>query len=612
MLGMVLTAVLAAPLTLLPTGSSHIRPAGNPAVLLAAGDIATCRALNDSKTADIINAQAGTVGAIGDEVYAPDPEFADCYEPTWGQFKNRTRPALGDHEYVGTSNATYFQYFGAAAGPAPGGYYSYDLGTWHIVVLNSICAKVPDGCGPGSAQESWLRDDLATNQSACTLAYWHTPLFTSGLVHAGEEDVRPLFQALYDYGAEVVLNGENRQYERFAPQTPAGLADPAGIREFVVGTGGHALTSFGTIQPNSQVRNDATFGVLKLTLDVGSYSWQFLPIAGKTFTDTGSGTCVDRRPPLTCLPSGTEASINAALSARGSEAKLCPGATFRLSAPIRYTAADQKIFTDGRPIGGGRATIRIVNPTMTTAIDGGQKSGISLESVQVDGGRDTLGYLGGGALIEFGGSATDQAIVRIAAWGTRSWSTVHIAEGVVTNSVPACQRATIVDNVVGPAGTPADNEWADGFSMACGNSVLQRNTIRDATDAAIAIFGAPGSVISENTIIADTQVLLGGINMVDVDPVNGNFTRTLVTDNTIDARGAAIKVGLAMGPGVWHCKPGLVFGATVTNNVLRGNFMLYGLSANGITNWTVSGNIDRSIHGPFKAGGCGGLPATPL
>ncbi len=579
-------------------------------VLDAAGDVATCNSLNDSKTAALLGA-GETVAPIGDLTYNAGSDFANCYDPTWGVAKARTRPALGDHEYIGADAVTYFKYFGAAAGTNAGGYYSYDLGTWHIIVLNSTCHHLFGGCAAGSPQESWLRSDLAAHPASCTLAYWHAPLFTSGQNHAGSLAVAPLYQALYDSGAEVVLNADNRQYERFAPQTPDGVADTAhGIREFVVGTGGHALNGFSNTQPNSEVRNASTFGVLKLTLSAGSYSWRFVPVAGKTFTDAGTGVC--HGPQRTCLTSGTDVDINAALTGAGSEARLCRGATFLLDNPVRFTAANQRIDTDGLPMDANRATLQIRSPLLSTAIDTNNKSGVVISNIQVDGARPTLGHLQGGALVEMGAAAVDQTIQNVVARNTRSWSTIHIGEGPVVNNTPQCQRATVVNNTVGPAGTPDQNQWADGISLACGNSLVKGNTVVDATDGAIVIFGAPGSRIEGNTITALTQLLLGGINLVDYNPVNGNYTGTVVTGNTVDARSAVIDVGIAMGPPIWYCVAATNYGASVTGNMLRGKFMVYGLAAAGIKNWEVAGNTDHATHIPFIAAGCGGLPVTPL
>jgi 3',5'-cyclic AMP phosphodiesterase CpdA len=186
--------------------------------------------------------------------------------------------------------AGYFGAFGAAAGEAPLGWYSYDLGAWHIVVLNSNCEVV--GCATGGSQESWLREDLADHPAACTLAIWHHPRWSSGSTHGPTTAVTPLFTALYEAGAEVLLSGHEHNYERFAPLNPAGVTDHArGIRQFVVGTGGRSHYPFGPPLPASEVRNDNTYGVLALTLRANSYQWQFVPEAGKTFTDSGSTNC---------------------------------------------------------------------------------------------------------------------------------------------------------------------------------------------------------------------------------------------------------------------------------------------------------------------------------
>jgi len=260
---------------------------GDP-VFVGAGDITNCNRAQDESTAQLLDNIAGTVFTLGDNAY-PDgtlTQFNNCYGPTWGRHKNRTKPSLGNHDYHTAGAAGYFDYFGIAAGDRTKGYYSYNLGAWHIIVLNSEITQ-----SAGSPQENWLRADLAANPKVCTLAYWHKPRFSSGQ-HGNIPGSQALWQALYDYGADVVLNGHDHTYERFAPQNPNGQADPRGIREFVVGTGGAALYSFTSNQPNSEVRNNTTWGVLKLTLHSTSYDWQFIPIAGQTFTDSGSANCV--------------------------------------------------------------------------------------------------------------------------------------------------------------------------------------------------------------------------------------------------------------------------------------------------------------------------------
>jgi hypothetical protein len=257
--------------------------------MIGAGDISDCNNNNDEATAKILDANAGTVFLLGDNVYENGTltEFNNCYSPTWGRHKSRTMPSAGNHEYNTAGAAGYYAYFGSAAGDPSQGYYSYDLGDWHVVVLNSNIAR-----DASSTQIAWLRADLTANTKSCTIAYWHHPRFSSGSGHGNNTSVQPFWDVLYEFDADVVMGGHDHDYERFAPQTPTGGADNArGIREFVVGTGGRALYSLGTLKANSQVFNSNTYGVLKLTLSAGAYSWQFIPIAGQTFTDSGSASC---------------------------------------------------------------------------------------------------------------------------------------------------------------------------------------------------------------------------------------------------------------------------------------------------------------------------------
>jgi hypothetical protein len=231
------------------------------------------------------------VAALGDNVYQSGTatEFSQCYNPSWGRHKSRTRPAVGNHEYLTPGASGYFGYFGSAAGDPAKGYYSYNLGAWHIVVLNSNCSPA-GGCGAGSPQEQWLRQDLAAHPTACTMAYWHHPRFSFG--NFGNDDrVKALWQALDDHDAEIVLSGHDHNYQRYAPQDANGNPDADGIREFVVGTGGKNHNPLGSPPANVQAFNDDTFGVLKLTLRPTGYDWTFVPIAGESYTDSGSDSC---------------------------------------------------------------------------------------------------------------------------------------------------------------------------------------------------------------------------------------------------------------------------------------------------------------------------------
>lgn len=284
-------APAAAPTTLrLPTTTSTTLPV---ATVLAAGDIASCNSGGDEATAALLDQRPNAlILTLGDNVYESGTaaEFANCFDPTWGRHKGRIRPALGNHEYGVFRAGGYFGAFGAAAGEAPLGWYSFDLATWHIIVLNSNCEVV--GCATGGTQEKWLREDMGAHPAACTLAVWHHPRWSSGTTHGPTPAVAPLYQALHDAGVEVLLSGHEHNYERFPPLDPAGNFDPArGVRQFVVGTGGRSHYPLGPPQNGSQVRNDTTFGLLVLTLRPASYDWQFVPEAGKTFTDAGSAPC---------------------------------------------------------------------------------------------------------------------------------------------------------------------------------------------------------------------------------------------------------------------------------------------------------------------------------
>lgn len=263
---------------------------GDP-VLVAAGDISTCDSSADMATAGLAEQLPGTVASLGDARY----DKARCWDESWGPLQSRIRPAIGNHGVE--QGSWYYKYFGSEAGPAGKGYHSYDLGTWHIVVLNSNCQKV-GGCGSGSAQTAWLREDLANNPAQCTLAYWHHPRWSSDKTYGNDGDTNAFWNALYEAGAEVVLNGHAHVYERFAPQTPkAARDDERGIRQFTVGTGGASHYRFANPRPNSEVRENKTFGVLQLTLHDGSYDWRFVPQEGKAFTDSGTANCHQQQTP---------------------------------------------------------------------------------------------------------------------------------------------------------------------------------------------------------------------------------------------------------------------------------------------------------------------------
>jgi acid phosphatase type 7 len=264
-------------------------PPPSDVVFVGAADIADCTQPQDEQTAQLIDKIPGTVFNAGDDAYprGTAEEFQKCYDPTWGRFKDRTFPTPGNHEYYSPNGAPYYAYFGAKAGAPGKGYYSYDLGEWHIVALNSNI-----DANTGSEQEKWLKADLAAHPKACALAYWHHPVFSSG-THGNDPTMKEIWKTLYAAGVDVVVNGHDHNYERFALQSPDGKADPQrGIREFVVGTGGAPLRGIDKPIANSEVHNATTFGVIKFVLQPNSYSWEFIPIQGQTFTDKGTQTCV--------------------------------------------------------------------------------------------------------------------------------------------------------------------------------------------------------------------------------------------------------------------------------------------------------------------------------
>jgi hypothetical protein len=252
-------------------------------VFVGAGDISTCSNDNDEATAKLLDGISGTVFNAGDNAYDSGTlsEYTNCYGPTWGRHKARTKPSPGNHEYQTSGASGYFQYFNN-----PAAYYAYNLGAWRIYSLNSEIDTSASG-----AQGSWLQSDLAANPKACVLAYWHKPRWSSGSTHGSDSGMQAIWQILYNAGAEVVINGHEHNYERFAQMNATGSTVSQGLREFVVGTGGVGHYGFGSALSSSQVRNSSTFGVLKLTLHSGSYDWQFVPIAGSTFTDSGSANC---------------------------------------------------------------------------------------------------------------------------------------------------------------------------------------------------------------------------------------------------------------------------------------------------------------------------------
>lgn len=270
-----------------PEAGGQTRP--SEAVVLAAGDIAACGSGGDERTATLLDSNRGTVLALGDLAYDSGTleEFQACFGPSWGRHKRRIRPAPGNHEYNSDASG-YFGYFGRAAGPAGRGYYSFELGSWHILSLNS-----ERGTDAGGAQVRWLRADLARTRTRCVLAFWHRPRWSSG-EYADDARVAPLWNALYDARADIVLSGHDHNYQRYPPMNKRGaIARARGIRSFVVGTGGRDRYGL-RADSRRRAATDSTWGVLRLTLRPAGYRWRFVPVAGGSYRDSGSGTCSPR------------------------------------------------------------------------------------------------------------------------------------------------------------------------------------------------------------------------------------------------------------------------------------------------------------------------------
>jgi len=263
--------------------TSPLQVAAASVVLVGAGDISTCSNNNDEATAKLLDGISGTVFTAGDNAYDSGTytQYTNCYHPTWGRHKSRTKPVPGNHEYNTSGAAGYFKYFSNVSS-----YYAYNLGDWRIYALNSEI-----DVSSTSAQVKWLKNDLAANPKRCVLAYWHKPRWSSGSHYGSNSKYQTLWKTLYDAKAELVISGHEHNYERFKEMNASGTASSPGMREFVVGTGGASHYGFGSTLSTSQVRNSSTYGVLKLTLNSTSYSWKFIPVAGKTFTDSGTTYC---------------------------------------------------------------------------------------------------------------------------------------------------------------------------------------------------------------------------------------------------------------------------------------------------------------------------------
>ena len=423
---------------------ASVAPPGS-VTFVGAGDISLCSHHNDTSTAKLLDTIPGTVFVTGDNVGPPGDSttYANCYSPTWGRQKARTYPVPGDAEYATAGAPGYYGYFGAAAGDPAKGYYSYNLGSWHIIALNSAISTAA-----GSAQELWLKADLGANPSQCTLAYWHLPAFYSG-TSTVRSSVLPLWNDLYAAHADVVLNSHTRNYERFAPQTPATALDTAqGIREFIVGTGGLGTWSFYTIAPNSLVRAQV-YGVLKFTLSPGSYSWKFIPIAGTQFSDSGSAACHGPPGPPPPPPPPTP-SVNA-----GPDLSTYPGTAVNLSVAFSDTGANDAPWTYTVQWGDAASSTGNVSSASTPITASHSYSALGLDSVRVS------------VTNSAGRTGSDSLAVRVIAPGTQ----VLLFAGDIADcgSTGRTQTASLLDGLAGTVITGGDNAYPSGDSTDYAN-----------------------------------------------------------------------------------------------------------------------------------------------
>lgn len=464
-------------------------------VLVGAGNIARCDMSLDEATARLLDGIPGTVFTTGDNTYASGSmsDLKRCFDPSWGRHDARMRPAMGDREYSYSQGSGYYSYFGASAGPAGKGYYSYDLGEWHVVVLNSSISTAA-----GSPQEQWLRADLAASTKACTIAYWHYPRFSSYSTHT-RASIKPLWDALYEAGAEVVVNGHYRFYERFAPQTPTGQADPKGIRQFIVGTGGTGQNPFDTQMPNSEVRKTGVFGVLKLTLGSGTYTWEFVPIAGQTFRDSGSGACNGAVAPTAGTPTASSSSVELTPASIG----IALGSTAQLTAVTKDAS--------GNVVQGGPMGFKSLNTSIATVSASGVVTGLAIGVTYV---------------VAMSGSAADTTTVTVTPAAMHSGHYVA-TNGSSSNDGTYNRPWNLATALAGAGGRvrPGDTVWVRGGTYRG----TFTSTVTGQTGAPVVIRAYPGerAIIDGSTsTTSSTFVVRGGNSVIwGLEVLNSNTTR---------------------------------------------------------------------------------------
>ncbi|HEV8627175.1 MAG TPA: metallophosphoesterase [Acidimicrobiia bacterium] len=487
------------------TRSWTISPDSGDPVVNAAGDIAYCGNNNDEATAQLLDNMPGTVVTLGDNVYdsGTASEFSNCYDPTWGRHKARTTPVLGNHEYVTSGASGYFNYFGAVAGDPTQGYYDYRLGAWHVIVLNSNCTAI-GGCGAGSPQEQWLRNVLAISDAECTIAVWHHPRFSSGSVHGSNTGMDAFWQALYDYGADVILNGHEHFYERFGMQDPDGTADAVyGLRQITAGTGGRSSYGFGTPLPNSDVRGQ-TYGVLKMILHDTSYSWEFTPVAGQTFTDSGSSSChgapgtPPTLPPPPPPPSGDGIGVVGSIQDGSSVSR----ATIGLARPSGTTLGDVLVASVATnadativPSDQGWTVVRddVITGALRQAVYVREVKSTDPASYQWTIPEGTRRVTGG--ITAYRGVATPQSVSVDAVDATMNGSGTAVSAPSITTSVANTMLVQVVGvNAEGTLTAPAG--MTEAWEAASPNSGSTRDVLSSSSYALQAATGPTGSRVA--------------------------------------------------------------------------------------------------------------------
>jgi hypothetical protein len=458
----------------------------SPPIILAAGDIASCdHDEGDVMTAALINTMpAATVLTLGDNAYdnGTAVEYANCYEPNWGQFKDRTRPSLGNHEYATGDATASFDYFGDAAwgNSRPNGYYSFDLGTWHIVVLNDNNSFV--SIGASSAQVKWLKADLAATTKQCIMAVWHQPLFSSA--YAGGTpgyltSRKNLWGPLYEVGADLILNAHKHVYERYGLQDPAGNATPQGIRQITVGTGGDNTGAIPTVlSPNAEVVHGGVnrFGVLKVTLHEGSYAWEYLPVGNNTFTDQGQTSCHTSSPPSAARSTATVPAAGVA------------GSSTLVTVQAR-DASGQALTTGGANVAVRVSGANSVTPSVTDNGDGTYTA----QYTPINVGTDSLEVTMGGAAL--GGSpylsVVAPKIVKIGP--SKNTQTVPVG-----TAVPAPPSVRVSDG----AGTPLGGITVTFTVLSGGGTVVPTSVTSNANGEATVQSWTLGPVAGTNKVRA--------------------------------------------------------------------------------------------------------------